>query len=126
MYQPTELANAVTPTSWFYSLYIHTPSNQNQGDYTSRLETSFLLDSGASISLLNYATYVTVLKLQKYQTKKYTQLFKISDRCKSNRSSYYTLCYCNFIYHKRRRLSSVYYTFCSTRYKVQYPSYTLL
>ena len=63
MYHPTEMANAVTPTSWFYSLYTHTPSNQNQRDYPSRLEISFLLDSGASISVLNYPTYVTIAKL---------------------------------------------------------------
>ena len=63
MYHPTERANAVTPTSWFYSLYTHTPSNQVQQDYPSRLEISFLLDSGASISVLNYATYVTNAKL---------------------------------------------------------------
>ena len=63
MYHPIELANTVTPTSWFYSLYIHTPSNQIQRDNPSRLEISFLLDSGASISVLNYRTYVTIAKL---------------------------------------------------------------
>ena len=25
MYRPTEMANALAPTSWFYSLYLHTP-----------------------------------------------------------------------------------------------------
>ena len=63
MYHPTEKANAVTPTSWFYSLYTHTPSNQIQQDYPSRSEISFLLDSGASISVLNFPTYVTIAKL---------------------------------------------------------------
>ena len=63
MYHPTEMANAVTPTSWFYSLFTHTPSNQIQRDYPSRLEIFFLLDSGASISVLNYPTYVTIAKL---------------------------------------------------------------
>ena len=38
MYHPTEMANAVTPTSWFYSLYTHASPNQNQRDYPSRLE----------------------------------------------------------------------------------------
>ena len=37
MYHPTELANALTPTSWFYSLYTHTSSNQNHRDYPSTL-----------------------------------------------------------------------------------------
>ena len=37
MYYPTEMANAVTPTSWFFSLYIHTPSTQIQRDNPSRL-----------------------------------------------------------------------------------------
>ena len=45
MYHPTEMANAVTPTSWFYSLYTHTPSNQSQREYPSRFEISFLLQS---------------------------------------------------------------------------------
>ena len=62
MYHPTEMANAVTSTSWFYSLYTHTPPNQIQQDYPSRLEISFLLDSGASISVLNYPIYVTIAK----------------------------------------------------------------
>ena len=63
MHHPTEMANAVTPTSWFYSLYTHTPSKQIQRDYLSRLEISFLLDSGASISVLSYPTHVTIAKL---------------------------------------------------------------
>ena len=63
MYHPTEMANALTPTSWFYSLYTHSPTNQNQRDYFSRLEITFLLDSGASISVLNYPTYVKISKL---------------------------------------------------------------
>ena len=63
MYHPTEMANALTPTSWFYSLYTHATSNQNQRDYLSRLETSFLLDNGASISVSNHPTYITIAKL---------------------------------------------------------------
>ena len=63
MYHPTEMANALTPTSWFYSLDTHTPSNQIHRDYPSRLEISFLLDSGASISVLNHPTYITIAKL---------------------------------------------------------------
>ena len=63
MYHPTEMANAVTSTSWFYSLYTHTPPNQIQRDYPSRLEISFFLNSRASISVLNYTTYVTIAKL---------------------------------------------------------------
>ena len=54
MYHPTAMANAVTPTSWFYTLYVHTPSSIVQRDNPSRLEIAFLLDSGASISVLNY------------------------------------------------------------------------
>ena len=63
MYHPTELANAVTPTNSFYSLYTHTPSNQFQRDYPSRLEISLLLDRGASMSVLNFPTYVTIAKI---------------------------------------------------------------
>ena len=63
MYHPTAMANAVTPTSWFYTLYVHTPSSITQRDNPSRLEFAFLLDSGASISVLNYPTYITLTKL---------------------------------------------------------------
>ena len=70
MYHPTAMANAVTPTNWFYTLYVHTPSSMVQRDNPSRLEIAFLLDSGAflvdsgaSISVLNYPTYVTLTKL---------------------------------------------------------------
>ena len=63
VYHATEMANAVSPTIWFFSLYILTPSTQIQRENPSRLEISFLLDSGASISELNYPTYVTIAKL---------------------------------------------------------------
>ena len=63
MYHPTAMANAVTPTSWVYTLNIHTPSSIIQSDNPSRLEIALLLDSGASISVLNYQTYITLTKL---------------------------------------------------------------
>ena len=63
MYHPTEMANALTPTIWFYSLHTHVSPNQTQRDYPSRLEISFLLDSRASISVLNYPT---LLQLQNF------------------------------------------------------------
>ena len=68
MCHPTAIANAVTPTSWFYTLYVHTPSSITQRDNPSRLEIALLVDSGASISVLNYPTYITLTKLL-YQTK---------------------------------------------------------
>ena len=63
MYHPTEIAKALTPSSWFYSLYLHTPEKRNENGQPSRLEISLLLNSGASISLLNYLTYLTIAKL---------------------------------------------------------------
>ena len=62
MYHPTEMADALTPKSWFYSLDLHTPERHNDNDHPSRLEISFLLDSGASISVLNCPTYLTMAK----------------------------------------------------------------
>ena len=68
-YHPTAMANAVTPTSWFYTLYVHKPSSIIQKEIahckynTKRLEIAFLLDSDASISVLNYPTYITLTKL---------------------------------------------------------------
>ena len=63
MYHPKEMANILTPTSWFYSLNSHTPNRHNKSDHSFRLEVSFLLDCGASISVLNYPTYITIAKL---------------------------------------------------------------
>ena len=63
MYHPSEMANALTTTSWFYSLYLHTPERCNDSDHPSGLEISFLLDSGAFTSVLNYPTYLTIVKL---------------------------------------------------------------
>ena len=63
MYHPTEMANALTPTSWLYYLYLHTPERYNENHHPSRLEISYLLDSGASIAVLNYPTYLTIAKL---------------------------------------------------------------
>ena len=60
MYHPTAMANAVTPTSWFYTLYVHTPSSIIQRFNPSRLEIAFLLGSGASISVFNYPTDITL------------------------------------------------------------------
>ena len=65
MYHPTEMANALRPTSWFYSLYSHTSERHNNSDNPSRLEIFFLLESGVSISVLNYPTYGTIAKLLK-------------------------------------------------------------
>ena len=63
MYHPTAMANAVTPTSWFFTLYVHSPSSIIQKDNPSRFEIAFLLDSGASISVLNYPTFISLTKL---------------------------------------------------------------
>ena len=63
MYLPTVMVNAVTPTSWFFSLYTHSPLNQTQRDFPSRLKISFLSDSGAYVSVLKSPTYVTFAKL---------------------------------------------------------------
>ena len=63
MYHPTAMANAVTPTSWFYTLYVQTPLSITRRDNPSRRELAFLLDSGASVSVLNYPTYITLTKL---------------------------------------------------------------
>ena len=70
MYHPTAMANAVTPTSWFFTLYVHTPSSIAQRDNPSRLEIAFLLDSGASISVLNSNIHNSY-KTLRYQTKSY-------------------------------------------------------
>ena len=46
-------------------VYSHTPERHNNNGRPSRPEISFLLDSGASISVLNYPTYLTTAKNRK-------------------------------------------------------------
>ena len=41
MYHPTEMANALPPTSWFYSLYTHVSPNQTQRDSHPDLKFHF-------------------------------------------------------------------------------------
>ena len=93
MYHPTAMANAVTPKSWFYTLYVHTPSSITQRYNPSILEIAFLLDSGASISVLNYPIYITHKKLLDIRPN------HNSDIGRHNRSSYITLCQYNFKHH---------------------------
>ena len=62
MYHPIKMANALTPTKWFYSLNLHTPERYNNDDHPPRLKISFLIDSGASFAVLNYPTYLTIAK----------------------------------------------------------------
>ena len=51
-----EIANTITPYSWFYPLYVHA-SETNDNILPSKLEILFLLDTGASISVLNLPTF---------------------------------------------------------------------
>ena len=55
--QITEIANTITPYSWFYSLYVHA-----YNILPSKLEILFLLDTGASISVLNLPTFLVIAK----------------------------------------------------------------
>ena len=57
----TEIANTITPYSWFYPLYIHA-SETNDNILPSKLEIFFLLDTGASISVLNLPTFHVISK----------------------------------------------------------------
>ena len=63
MYHPTEMANALTPKSWFYSLDLHTPERYKDNDHPSRLEISFLLDS---LLPFQYSTTLPILQWQKF------------------------------------------------------------
>ena len=51
---------ASTPSSWFLNLYATKPLNDTSTP--SKLEILFLLDSGASISVINVATYTILAK----------------------------------------------------------------
>ena len=51
----TEHANAITPSTWFVNIYIFKPGEDTS--IPSKLELLFLLDSGASICVLNLPTF---------------------------------------------------------------------
>ena len=126
IYHPTEMANSVTPTRLFHSFYLHNPSKQNQCDYPSRLEISLILDSGASISVLNYPTYVTIAKhlnIKLNNTLSSSKTLTVANQTEVPIIQYVTV---TLNYTNRRRLPSIYNTFRSSRYKVQSPWYTLL
>ena len=59
--QITEIANTITPYSWFYPLYIHA-SERKDNILPSKLEILFLLDTGASISVLNLPIFHVIAK----------------------------------------------------------------
>ena len=59
--QVTEIANTITPYSWFYPLYVHT-SETKDNLLPSKLEILFHLDTGASVSVLNLPTFHVVSK----------------------------------------------------------------
>ena len=44
-------------------LFLHTPERYNDNDHPLKVEVSFFLDSGASNSVLNCPTYLTIAKL---------------------------------------------------------------
>ena len=52
---PNDHANAITPSTWFVNLYIFKPVEDTSLPY--KLELLFLLDSGASIFVLNVPTF---------------------------------------------------------------------
>ena len=59
--QITEIANTITPYSWFYPLYVHA-SERKDNILPSKFEILFLLDTGASVSVLNLPTIHVVAK----------------------------------------------------------------
>ena len=68
----TEHANAITPSTWLVNLYIFKPSEDTS--LPSKLELLFLLDSGASICVLNLRTFTILadhfLKCSKHSSHK--------------------------------------------------------
>ena len=57
--QITEIANTITPYSWFYPLYV---SETNDNILPSKLEILFLLDTGASISIIYLPLFHVISK----------------------------------------------------------------
>ena len=59
--QITEIANTITPYIWFYPLYVHAFEGKDNL-LPSKLEILFLLDTGASISVLDLPTFHVIAK----------------------------------------------------------------
>ena len=59
--QITEIANTITPYSWFYPLYVHA-SERKDNILPSKIEILFPLDTGASISVLNLLSFLVIAK----------------------------------------------------------------
>ena len=57
----TEFTNTITPYSWFSLLYVHA-SEEKDNILPSKLEILFLLDTEASISVLNLPTFHVIAK----------------------------------------------------------------
>ena len=57
MHHSTAIANALTPTSWYYSLNSPTLERHIILDYPSRIRIPIILDSGVPCSVLNCPTY---------------------------------------------------------------------
>ena len=55
------IVTTITPYSWFYPQYVHT-SETKDNVLPSKLEILFLLDTGASISVLNLPTFHVISK----------------------------------------------------------------
>ena len=56
------MTNALTPKSWFHTLYIHS-LNETDSNSISGLEIDFLLDSRATKSVPNIPTYLIITEL---------------------------------------------------------------
>ena len=59
--QIIEFTNTLTPYSWFDPLYVHTFETKDN-ILPSKLEILFLLDTGASISVLNLPIFYVIAK----------------------------------------------------------------
>ena len=57
-----EKTNALTPTSWFFNLYIHSENDAN-AKLPSRVEIAFRLDSGATISVFIAAILMVITQM---------------------------------------------------------------
>ena len=117
MYHPTELANALTPTSWFYSLYLHTPESYNDNYHSSRLEISFLLDSVASIPVLNT---LPISQLQNFSISHVIiKEIILQKRCLLQTRLKFSFTLCNYyLKYDRTNLQTVHYPICCCRFRI--------
>ena len=122
--QINEFANTFTPYSCFYPLYIHA-SEEKHNIIPSKLEMLFLLDTGASISVLNLPTFQIIAKQLNLNVPKNMEKERAKTLTVANQTEYQL--YFNDMLHTYKSSKSVLqYRIRCCKYQIQHSWSTFL